>query len=154
MASSGYTYIEDSYYFSSDTNLMQLKVIHDYLSNKSYWARGISSKKVEIAIENSINFGIFERIDKVYYQIGFARVVTDYSSFAWICDVFIDNGHQGSGLGFLLIKFVLQNPALKGLRRICLATKDAHDFYEKCGIPRSKNPEYWMEIKNINAYLK
>jgi GNAT superfamily N-acetyltransferase len=79
-------------------------------------------------------------------QVGFARVVTDYSDFAWLCDVYVDEAHRGNGLGELLVQAAVEHPQLQGLRRLILATRDAHTLYEKFGFKTLNNPEKWMEL--------
>ncbi len=111
------------YTVSTDNARLDLNVIHDYLSNKSYWATGRSVETIRRSIEHSVAFGVYRGRE----QVGFARVVTDYATFAWIADVFILDSFQGKGLG------------------TWLSTKDAHELYRKFGFTELKRPERWME---------
>ena len=126
---------------STDQARLDLKVIHDFLSNSSYWATGRSLETVKRSVENSLSFGLYEN-DR---QIGFARVVTDYATFAWVADVFVLDEFQGQGLGTWLFEVILAHPQLQGFRRWTLATKDAHEIYRKFGFSELKRPERWME---------
>src|SRR5688572_6472758 len=135
------------YVISTDKGRLDLKVIHDFLS-RSYWAEGIPVKTVLRSIENSLTFGIYKN-DR---QVGFARVITDYATFAYIADVFIDEYHRGQGLGKWLIEVITSHPELQGLRRWMLVTRDAHELYSKVGFTRVKNPDNLMEIRNPDVY--
>ena len=117
------------YTISTDNALLDLSVVHDYLSNKSYWATGRSVETIKRSIEHSLAFGVY----KGEQQIGFARVVTDYATFAWIADVFILGSFRGQGLGTWLMEIVISHPKLQGFRRWTLSTKDAHALYRKFG---------------------
>lgn len=125
------------------TNQARLNIdfIHVYLSTSTYWATGRSLEVVQRSIENSLAFGLFhgER------QIGFARVVTDYATFAWLADVFVLDEYRGRGLGTWLVEVILNHPRLQGFRRWTLATKDAHELYRRFGFSELKRPERWME---------
>ena len=132
----------DQYEISTDLTRLNIDVIHDYLSNQSYWAVGRSRKTVEKAIENSLNFGVYLGEQ----QVGFARVVSDFATMAWVCDVFVLEEHRGHGLGKALVEVVVSHPDLQNLRRLLLATRDAHDLYSKYGgFSLLKAPENWME---------
>jgi N-acetylglutamate synthase-like GNAT family acetyltransferase len=139
--------IED-YQISDDKNQLQLDIVHSLLKD-AYWCKGIPKKTVAAAIESSICFGVY----KSNSQVGFARIVTDGATFAWICDVIIDEKHRGRGLSKELMKAILKHSKLQGLRRICLATKDAHKLYEQFNFKVTETPQNWMEIKNNNIYL-
>jgi GNAT superfamily N-acetyltransferase len=132
------------YVVSTDRARLDLNVIHDYLSNSSYWAVGRKLETVERAVENSLPFGLYEH-DR---QIGFARVVTDYATFAWLADVFVLEPYQGRGLGTWLVEVILAHPELQGFRRWTLATKDAHKIYRRFGFSELKRPERWMERRD------
>ena len=110
---------------------MDIDVIHGYLS-RAYWSEGIPAKTLERACEHSLCFGLFEGET----QIGFVRVVTDRATFAYVCDVFVLESHQGKGLGTWLMQCVMQHPDLQGLRRWHLTTRDAHTLYRKVGFRR------------------
>jgi GNAT superfamily N-acetyltransferase len=129
------------YLISTDKLRLNLEVIHDFLSNKSYWAQGRSFEVIKRGIENSLNFGIYQKGQ----QVGFARVVTDYATFAWLADVFVLEEHRGQGLGKWLIEVILSHPRLQGFRRWALATKDAHELYRNFGFDELNRPERWME---------
>src|SRR5918912_2651617 len=129
------------YIISTDRARLDLSVIHDYLSNSSYWAKGRRLETVRRSIEHSLSFGLY----KGERQIGFARVVTDYATFAWIADVFILDEFRGEGLGTLLMEVIIKPPQLQGFRRWTLSTKDAHELYRKFGFTELTRPERWME---------
>jgi GNAT superfamily N-acetyltransferase len=131
----------DGYTISADRAKLDIAAIHEYLSQRSYWAQGRTLEVVQRAIENSLCFGVYEGAS----QAGFARVVTDYATFAWLCDVFILEQHRGRGLGKWLVESVVNHPALAGIRRIYLATFDAHELYRRYGgFETLPGPEYWM----------
>jgi GNAT superfamily N-acetyltransferase len=126
---------------STDARRLDLELIHDYLSNESYWAQSRSLETVRRSIANSLNFGVFKKDQ----QVGFARVVTDYATFAWIADVFVLEAYRGQGIATWLIDTILSHPQLQGFRRWVLSTKDAHDLYRKFNFRELKRPERWME---------
>lgn len=130
---------------SDDKNKLDIVSIHDFLTNRSYWAKGRSLEIVKCSIENSLCFGMYDTTDKM---IGFARVLTDYAIFAYIMDVFILEDYRNRGLGKQLMEYIMKYPGLQELKRIMLATKDAHGLYEKYGFEVSKNPETMMEKIN------
>jgi GNAT superfamily N-acetyltransferase len=132
----------ENYFASTDKKLLDVPLIHDYLSNHSYWAKGRSIEQVRISIENSMCFGVYSGGT----QVGFARVITDKSTFAYLADVFILDAHRGRGLSKLLMEEILKHPDLQNLRRFMLATKDAHALYEKFGFKNITRPERWMEM--------
>ena len=131
---------------STDRQRLDREMIHDFLSRRSYWAQGRSLEVVNRGIDNSLSFGIYlgER------QIGFARVVTDYATFAWLADVFVLDEYRGQGLGKWLIEVILAHPQLQGFRRWALATKDAHELYRPFGFNELMRPERWMERPDPN----
>ena len=131
---------------STDKLRLDLEVIHDFLANQSYWAQGRDLEVIERGIENSLNFGVYQG-DR---QIGFARVVTDYATFAWLADVFVLEEYRGQGLGKWLIAIILSHPRLQGFRRWALATKDAHELYRNFGFDELRRPERWMERPDPN----
>lgn len=136
------------YFFSDDKAALQIESVHQMLKD-TYWCRGIPMTVLVKAIKNSICFGVY----KNNQQVGFARVVTDQATFAWLCDVIIHPDHQGKGLGKMLVSFVQAHPQLQKLRRVCLVTKDAHSLYEQFGFKVTETPKNWMEIKNNDIYL-
>jgi N-acetylglutamate synthase-like GNAT family acetyltransferase len=125
---------------STDLARMDIDVIHGYLA-RAYWSSGIPREIVERAVQHSLCFGLFEGET----QIGFARAVTDSTTFAYICDVFVLESHQGKGLGTWLMECVMQHPDMQGLRRCHLVTRDAHTLYEKVGFRSISKPERHME---------
>jgi GNAT superfamily N-acetyltransferase len=129
------------YTISTDNNRLDIRIINDFISNQSYWAQGRPIETVQRALDNSLNFGLHKN-DR---QIGFARVVTDYATFAWIADVFVLPQHRGKGLSKWLMEVILSHPELQGFRRWILATKDAHSLYARFGFIALHWSERWME---------
>ena len=140
---------QDSYTISTDKARLDVRAIHDFLANRSYWARGIPLPLVEKSIENSLCFGVYEGTQ----QIGFARVVSDLATFAWLADVFIVESHRGRGLAKWLMACIVGHPELRGLRRWMLATRDAHGLYAEYGFRSLKKIEANMEINQPDVYL-
>lgn len=140
--------MQEGYSILTDKSRLQLDMIHAYLSKESYWAKHIPRETVQKSIENSFCFGVYCKDE----QVGFARVITDKATFAYLADVFILEAHRGKGLSKDLMKFIFSHPDLQDLRRFCLGTRDAHTLYEKFGFSIIKKPEYWMEIKHDNFY--
>jgi GNAT superfamily N-acetyltransferase len=136
----------DEYSISTDRARLDLDLIQNYLSTETYWARGRSREVVERSIKNSFPFGIY----KADAQVGFARIVTDYATFAWVADVFVLPEHRGQGLSKWLMEVILAHPQLQGFRRWALSTKDAHGLYEKFGFIQLHRPERWMERPDPN----
>ncbi|MGQ0600745.1 MAG: GNAT family N-acetyltransferase [Anaerolineales bacterium] len=135
----------DAFTLSTDKTKLNVTLIHDYLSQHSYWAQGRSAEVVRNSIEHSLCFGVYRGEE----QVGFARVVTDYATFAWLCDVFILESVRGHGLGKWLIESIVAHPQLQGLRRFMLATRDAHELYRRYGgFETLQAPEKWMEKFN------
>lgn len=132
----------------TDRERLQIGAIQEFLINESYWARNRSRQQTERAIENSLCFGLYcgER------QIGFARVVSDCATFAYIGDVYVIREFQGQGLSKWLMETIIAHPDLQGLRRWVLATRDAHGLYEKFEFSSLRYPERWMERTAPNAY--
>jgi GNAT superfamily N-acetyltransferase len=126
---------------------LDLDVIHAYLVD-SYWSPGIPRAIVERAVRGSLAFGLYDRDA----QIGFARVVTDGATFAYLADVFVLPAHRGGGLGRWLVESVLAHPALTGLRRFLLATRDAHSLYARFGFAPLMRPDRMMEISRPDIY--
>ena len=133
---------------STDRARLQIDAIHKFLSEESYWARERTKDQTITAIKNSLPFGVY----KGENQIGFARVVTDYATFAYLGDVYILEEFRGRGLSKWLMEVIVNHPELQGLRRWILATKDAHRLYEKFEFTALKFPERWMEKTAPNAY--
>lgn len=131
----------DDYFISTDKSLLDRDMIHIFLSQRSYWAKGRERKKVERAIEHSLCFGVYNENS----QVGFARVVSDLTTFAWLCDVFILEEERGKGLGKWLVESILTHPELQGLKTFMLATRDAHGLYRSYGdFEPLSEPEKWM----------
>lgn len=139
---------EGEYLFSTDINRFQLSVIHQYLSEESYWAKNIPREKVEKSMENALCFGVFTEGN----QVGFARVISDFATIAYIGDVFILPQHRGKGLSKRLMRMIMEHPELQGLRRWILATADAHSLYEQFGFTALAKPERSMEKSNFKEY--
>jgi GNAT superfamily N-acetyltransferase len=135
------SFLKKGYNISTDKDLLDFAAIYLYLSEESYWAAGIPADRLKNAINNSMCFGVY----KDTAQAGFARVVTDKASFAYICDVFILPGYRGIGLSKWLIQAIVEHPELQGLRRWSLATADAHGLYSQFGFTPLSKPENWME---------
>ena len=133
---------------STDKTRLQVPVIHEFLSQESYWARGRSIEQTKTAIENSICFGVYQG----ERQIGFARVVSDCATFAYLGDVFIIEEFRGQGVSKWLMETIISHPELQGLRRWVLATRDAHALYEKFGFHPLTFPDRWMEKPAPGAY--
>ena len=134
---------------NDDKGLLQLDAIHAMLKD-AYWCKGVPKAVVAKAMENSLCFGIYKGTE----QVGYARVVTDGATFAWLCDVIIDEKIRAHGLGKAMMDFVMSHPSLKNLRRICLSTKDAHELYKRYGFKATETPQNWMEIKDNDIYLR
>jgi GNAT superfamily N-acetyltransferase len=128
-------------HISTDPAELDIDVVHGYLTT-SYWATGISRDLVERSIAGSIPFGVFED----GRQVGFARVISDRATFAYVADVFVVPEAQGRGLGRWLVETIVQHPELQGLRRWTLFTADAHGLYGKVGFVPARRPERLMEL--------
>lgn len=133
---------------SSDPARLDLGVIHGFLTS-CYWARGIPREVVARSIEHALCFGIYDGRGK---QVGFARVVSDLATIAYVGDVFVLDAHRGRGLGKWLMECIMRHPALQGLRRWILTTRDAHGLYEQVGFTPVKFPERYMERHDPHVY--
>ncbi len=125
---------------STDPELLDVTVICDFLA-RAYWAQDRARDRIEASLHNSLVFGVFDGSR----QVGLARVVTDYATFAWLCDVFVDEAYRGQGIGKWLMATVLEHPDLRDIRRFLLATRDAHGLYRQFGFADLNAPERWME---------
>ncbi|MBN2548811.1 MAG: GNAT family N-acetyltransferase [Anaerolineales bacterium] len=125
---------------STDPALLDLEAICSFLS-RAYWAQNRPREIIERSLPNSLCFGIYDGKK----QVGFARLVTDYVTFAWLCDVFIDDEYRGQGLGKWLMSAIVSHPDLINIRRILLVTRDAHGLYRQYGFTALANLESWME---------
>lgn len=141
---------EGEYVITTDQNKFDFNAIHNYLSTESYWAQNIPFHTVKKSVEGALCFGVFHENK----QIGFARVITDGAVFAYLADVFILKPYRGKGLSKFLMRTILAHPDLQGLRRILLATNDAHGLYRQFGFVEIPNPEKYMCISNPNPYTK
>lgn len=135
-------FLAKGYTISTEKSLLDFNIIYTYLSTESYWAKGMPADKFKIAIENSMCFGIYHSNN----QVGFARVVTDKATFAYLCDVFVSDAHRRKGLSKWLVQTIISHDELQGLRRWALATADAHGLYSQFGFTVLNNPERWMGI--------
>ncbi len=138
----------DGFLISTDRDRLDIDAIHGFLSEKSYWARNRSREQTETAIKNSLPFGLY----KGENLVGFARVVTDFATFAYLGDVFVTEEFRGRGLSKWLMRVIVEHPDLQGFRRWILATRDAHTLYEKFGFHGLVHPERWMEKPAPDAY--
>ncbi len=137
----------NTYDISADPTRLDLDAIHAFLS-RSYWSPGVPRAVVARAIANSLCFGVY----RDGAQVGFARVVTDQATFAYLADVYVLEAHRGQGLSHRLVDHVLAHPALQGLRRVLLATRDAHGLYAAHGFAPLAAPDRFMEIHRPDAY--
>ena len=137
----------DEYSISCDTSKLDLAVVHGFLST-SYWSLGLPREVLHRAIEGSLCFGLY-RGDS---QVGFARVITDKATFAYLCDVFVLEAYRGKGLGRWLMEAIVSHPDLQGLRRFVLVTRDAHGLYEPFGFRPLARPEGYMEVFRQDIY--
>lgn len=133
---------------STDRSKMDLVAIHDFLSKYSGWSDHIPFERVKTSIENSLNFGLFHK----GRQIGFARVISDFSTIAYLGDIYVLDDYRGQGLSKKLMDAVMGHPNLQGLRRWILLTSTADWLYEKYGFVKVPNPEIYMELYNPNVY--
>ncbi len=129
-----------AYLITTEKGRLDLETIHGFLTT-SYWASGIPAETVRRSVENSLTFGLFADEG----QVGFARVVTDYATFAYLADVFVLESYRGRGLGKWMMEVVFSHPELRGLRRWMLATRDAHALYRKYGFAEPEDPRIFME---------
>lgn len=139
--------IED-YTISTDKAKLDRHYIHEFISTKSYWAKDISKNIIDLSIDHSLCFGIYLSGK----QIGFARLVTDYATFGYLADVFIDEAHRGKGLSKRLMEFVFSLQELSNLRRMMLGTRDAHKLYSRYGFEPLAAPDRFMERHRPDVY--
>jgi GNAT superfamily N-acetyltransferase len=133
------------YAISTDRSRLDVERVHRFLSTEAYWSPGVERDVVERSIERSLPFGVYTSDGE---QVGFARVVTDYATFAWLADVYIESEHRGNGLGKRLVAEVLEHPDLQGLRRWFLATADAHDLYRRFGFGELRDVKRFMSRRD------
>ena len=139
----------DGYEISTNRARLDLRAIHAYLV-RSYWSPGIPLEIVERAVRNSLCFGVYETASGA--QVGFTRVVTDYATFAYLCDVYVLEEHRGRGLSKWMMREVMAHPALAGARRAMLATRDAHGLYERSGFVVAGKAGNLMEVVRPDIY--
>lgn len=135
---------------STDKKKLDIDSIHDFLSTKAYWCLNIPRETLEKAIQNSLCFGVYQN-EK---QVGFARIISDYSTIAYLGDVYIVENYRGLGLSKWLMETIMNHPDLQGLRRWILLTGDAHGLYRSFGWTDIADPSRWMEFHNKNVYAK
>ena len=128
---------------STDKSKLQLNVIHGFLTN-SYWAKNISPDLIKRSIDNSLCFGVYDQGK----QVGFARIISDFATFAYLADVFVIEDYREKGLSKSLMEFIINYPELQNLRRWILATRDAYGLYLQYGFKPLAIPERWMELHN------
>jgi GNAT superfamily N-acetyltransferase len=133
----------------TDPAVQDLDLIHRFLSEESPWAKGIPKSLVRESMQNSLNFGLFDSEE----QVAYARVVTDYTTFAYVLDVFVLPEHRGKGYSRMLMDEVLAHPRLQGLRRLVLVSSTARGLYAKYGFAPLEKPETFMEINRANPYV-
>ena len=139
---------KDNFSISTDQNKLDKEAIHHFLSTKAYWCLNIPRETVERSIENSLCFGVYEGTT----QVGFARVISDRATVAYLGDVFIIEEYRGRGLSKWLVETIMQHPDLQGLRRWILLTGDAHELYRQYGWTSIADPDKWMELHRKNIY--
>jgi GNAT superfamily N-acetyltransferase len=131
----------DGYWASDERDLIDPGLVHGWISRESYWAEGRPRDAMDRAIENSLVLGLYTAGGP---QVGFARFVTDYATFAWLCDVFVDAGHRGHRLGTFLVETAISHPDMRGLRQV-LATEPGRTLYARFGFRWLASPDRWME---------
>ncbi|MEU6376396.1 GNAT family N-acetyltransferase [Streptomyces sp. NPDC046909] len=136
------TNLADGYEISADPDRIDPARVHQWLSTDAYWALGRSREKQDRAIAGSLNFGVYDTVSGE--QVAYARIITDRATFAWLCDVYVDPSVRGKGIGTALVEAVREHLRPYGLRRILLATHDAHGVYAKAGFEPLANPDQWM----------
>ena len=141
-------WVKDEYTISTDTAKINVSLVQDYLCNQSYWAEGIPLDVVQRSINHSLCFGIYYQ----QAQVGFARVISDYATFAYLGAVFVLPAHRGKGLSKWLMEVIMGHPQLQGLRRFLLTTLDAHELYAKFGFVVYPQPERMMGINKPTIY--
>jgi GNAT superfamily N-acetyltransferase len=141
----------ERYEISSDPARLDIDAIHAYLT-RSYWSPGIPRDVVARAVAHSLCFGVYEMASGK--QVGFARVVTDHATFAYLCDVYVLEAHQGHGLGKALMRVFMEHPSVIGARRVMLATRDAHGLYRQYGFGDTTGNTNLMEIVRPDIYQR
>ena len=142
-------YTRDNFLISTDPEKIDADAVHEFIS-RSYWSEGIPKEIIARAITRSLCFGVYDGKQ----QIGFARVISDYSTFAYLADVYILESRRGKGLGKWLMSCIMSHPELQHLRRWSLVTRDAQELYKKYGFTPLKNPDRYMELHTPDIYKK
>jgi len=142
---------DDGYVLSDEAARFDLALAHRWIAEESYWAAGIPYETFAKACANSLTVGVYAPDGRM---AAMARVVTDRATFGWICDVFVDEAGRGAGLGKRLMAYLKRHPDLQGLRRLHLATRDAHGLYAQFGFTPLSKPESWMEIRDPDVYRR
>lgn len=140
---------QDDYQMSTDPAKLDVEAIHAFLTI-AHWSPGIPLSMVKTALANSLCFGVYHRGK----QVGLSRVVTDYATYAYLCDVYVLEGHRGKGLGHWMVECVMTHPELQNLRRFTLATRDAHGIYAAFGFTGLQTPERMMERHDPGVYQR
>lgn len=141
-------WLRSSFLITTNVDKLDFEIIHRLLTTETYWAQDRSLEIVRRSFENSLSFVIFKN-DEI---VGWARVVSDFATFAWLADVFIRKEYRGQGLSKWLMKVIIAHPDLQNLRRFLLSTLDAHNLYQQFGFEPVKYPQLWMERTAPNAY--
>lgn len=140
--------VRGNYCITTDKQRLDLQAVHHYLAQQSYWSLNIPFERVEKAAQNSLTFAVLHG----EAQVGYARIISDYTSFAYLADVYVLETHRGQGLSKWLMETIMGHPELQGLRRWVLATRDAHGLYAQYGWKPVADPTIWMEVHNANPY--
>lgn len=143
------TWARGEFRVSTNPKQLDVRAIHEFLA-RSYWSEGIPREIVERSIRGSLCFGVY----RGEQQIGFARVISDRATYAYLADVYILEEFRGRGLGTWLMECIMTHPELKNLRRWALLTRDAHRLYEKFGFTAPKKPDRHMELSNTDIYKR
>lgn len=138
---------KDGFTITTEKEKIDIPYVHQFLS-QSYWACSIPVEVVQRSIKGALCFAVFHQ----QKQVGFARVITDEATFAYLADVFIDEHYRGEGLSKWLMEIIMGHPSLQGLRRFMLATRDAHGLYSRFGFSPLTNTDRWMQIHDPDAY--
>ena len=139
-----------NYIITTDKSLMHVEQIHQWLTEKAYWSKGIPFHLVKSAFDNSFCIGVLSGTE----QVGYGRLITDQTTFAYLADVYVLEEHRGNGLGKLMMQTLFDLDWVKGLRRIMLATTDAHELYRKIGFTPLQHPEKIMELSRPRIYVE
>ncbi|MDO9473328.1 MAG: GNAT family N-acetyltransferase [Caulobacter sp.] len=141
----------DGFTVSDDAARFDILLAHRWISEQSYWGKGIPYATFAAAIRGSLTFAAYGSDGEM---AAMARVVTDRATFGWLCDVFVDEAHRGKGLGKALMVYLKAHPDLQGLRRMHLATADAHELYRQFGFTELTGVDRWMEIRDSDLYTR